>query len=794
MKTQVGKVLLPLLATLPISTWGLKVFTPRGIEDRTDIAATDRPLNVFREKGAVMPNLFDPKKNYQHDTKVFTYMNDTQRFKSFIAWITDAKTGFPARAIPPTAVSASDPSARIRAITARDVGACQSASCCEALGYLFHVLPKESLKSLSQNCIRLLVEKAKAKDPGYMIKTIMARIPEAVQVEQGDLILHELGPNASELADADLRRLITLPSACARLSKKAWTAILRREHLAKVITPECVREGGLQLSRVKENGLHVQSLGSRAFIHFNHRLHPHLVSRLSSDQLQNFAKDVEDGQFPGFGLDFTAITSLASKGLTLRLVLGFLYKNRETNNLRLRQAAWREVPSDIFSNLTPDDLSTLGPAISADRTDASYDPTNSIQYYMSNAQLTDLLKYPTMCAVIAPVVMKKGLPLTRECFLSMAPDTQAAAIYLGVPLPDNALDSITASMVEAWAYEGVTGFEVFTSRNKRPNQAALIASMGSMRQYDHPCRAINSIDVLKKVIPLQLHMSTRCYANMSYVPEPGDFSSLKPRMAYLVSFKELKKKQPKEFWTRMTPEKLLEVMSNEDFCKHVDLETMLSINPKAYAVINAECYSHLRHFAGQLATEAIQNIPVETFSHETSETTNAAVISKLTPDQLAALGSLTGEQKNPATLFTLTMFNAFGTAHLAKLTAQQWKHTPTAVFATFSSTERLHAVNPHRTIFWSVSQVKVIPENVIIHLTLDQIEAIGKALEASQSPVSYLAGLSFPEDIQRALKRRLNEMPAPPELGTLTIVVITVCASVVIAGIAIGIYFIVRRD
>lgn len=794
MKNQVGKLLLPLLAFLPRSAWGIEVFTPRGIEDITTITATDSPLTVFREQGVVVPTLFDSTKNYKHDTKVFTYMTDTQRYKSFIAWIINATTGFPARPSPPTAISSKEPSARIRAITVNDVSACQSTSCCEALGYLFHVLPKESLKGLSQNCIRLLVKNATAKAPGYMIKPIMSRIPEPIQIEHGDLILHTLESNVSELADADLRRLTTLPSACRRLTKKAWTAILRREHLAKVITPECMREGGSQLSKVKETGLYVQALGGRAFIYFNHALHPNLLSRLTAEQLQNFAKDIEDGQFPGAELDFTAITSIASKGLTLRIILGSLYKNRATNNLRLRQAAWRQVPSDIFSNLTPDDLNTLGPAISADRTDPSYDPKNTIQSYMNEAQLKDLFKYPTICAVIEPIVMKKGIPLTRECFLSMAPDTQGAALYLGVPLPDDALDSITASMVEAWTYEDLTGLEVLTDRAKRPNQAALIAKMGSKVQYDHPCRAIGGIDVLKKVISLQLYMSPRCFINMSYIPEPADFLSLKPRMAYLVSFKELKKKQPKEFWTKMTPEKLVEVMSNEDFCKHVDVETMLNINHKAYSAINPECYSHLRGIAGQLAPEAIHNIPPETFAKETSETTNADLISKLTPNQLASLGSVVGDQNNPATLFTLTMFNTFGTAHLAKVTAQQWKHTPAAVFATFSSAERLHAVDSHRMVFWSVGQVKSIPENVVVHLKLDQIETIGKALEASQSPISYLAGLSFSEDIQQALKRRLNEMPAPPELGTLTIVIITVSISVVVAGIAIGIYFVVRRD
>ena len=190
----------------------------------------------------------------------------------------------------------------------------------------------------------------------------------------------------------------------------------------------------------------------------------------------------------------------------------------------------------------------------------------------------------------------------------------------------------------------------------------------------------------------------------------------------------------------------------------------------------------------------MQLFPPAVFVAETAQSTNVAIIAMLTPDQLASLGAEAGADNNPAKLFTAELLNGMGADSLAKMTAVQWQHTPSAAYATISSPERMKAVPASAMTHWCLEGIKNVHEKAIVALTKEQAEKIGSACEDKACPLAHLESVKFEcNEARDVIARRAKE--AQPKQGeeeggmsTTTIILIATGAAVGAAVLGFVVY------
>jgi hypothetical protein len=714
----------------------------------------------------------------------------TDRRKAFSHWITStAPTARPDRYFRDhLAKNAKD---LLQRINSGHVRACQNEACCMFLSDVLYGINKDALGTLSPVCANQLASDIVSPTHPQKIK-MLDLLPDLVLTKYGKHFVGILGNELVGASPATVAKILKGKEACKTVKASVWELLLNNAQIAKLITKECIRADHKEFSLVVSSKPSI--LGGSALESYNYELTAEVTAAISKSQLQNLAKDSEDGQNPGKHLLLNSLGRNA-EGLTLRLLLGHLYGNPKYK-LKMSRVAWEKVPDAIFAELQDDDVGVVANSLTMSAESTLPDPADDFQGLIRKVQLEGLVRHSEICAILRPVTMNKKAAISKECFNSMKPATQAAAIVLGGELPDNVLEDVTRDIASQWVQNDATELSVLTLASRRSNFGAMLARLGANADHDHPCGLISNKDILKNLPVLQDRMSVQCFQRMGFTPTKEDFAVLKPRLSYLMPFIELKKSRPAVFWTTLTPEVMKFMVSGGMFCSHVDVETLLSINRAAYTGIDMECFHQLRYLASQLPADVIRALPAPSLRRETATTIPASFISHLSAVQLGQLGSEAGDVDNVANLFTLQMFNNYTAEHLGQVTAKQWQGTKPDIFETFDRPDRLATVQGDSMIFWTKDQISKIPNEVLLTLTVEQAEKISKAVDSQTSALHHLMKIGgFPSDVGAILSQRYKEAGIESDsISTLSIVLIVGGIVAVLAVIGVGAYFYTRRN
>lgn len=779
-----------------LQEWGLGV---RAAAPATPPSAPT-PLEQFVQRNRIDPTNppFTPTSS-SHDPLYFAMMQtDTQRV-ALSQWVTGGSLGSTGNRF----YSSTYPSHAkqlLAKITRRDVELCHSIDCCRFISDFLAIIPRTSLAALGTNCVLEIVSDALgsvAVRPRGL--KLLEKLPDQVLTDNGDLIAQHLGDALPLVTTPVFQRILKDPTACGNFTVEAWRGIMVRPDLASHIPPACVEASGGKLSvgGSDENRQRARHLPATVFQGYRSTLAGTIVSTLSTDQIRNFASQLEDGQNPGGYVELTRLGADGARGLTLRLLLGFLYEDRGLPDeqglsyltANWKKHVWRAVPDDIFDKLTIEDAYIVAHAL---RYRASLEEGEGLrlskmphQSFLSQPQVEALVRYPVICAYLDPVLAERKVPLTRECFTSMPPLTQAAVLARGGPLADDALAETTSEDVNQWEVGEVMGLAVLGLASRRSNVGALIAHLGSEVGDDHPCGLLGGLSDLEKLPLLQQHMSMNCLQHLKFKIDEEDFDALGSRLLYLQPFFQLKRTKPESFWREMSAGTFTQVISNNLFCAQVDPETLSMIPPAAFASMTADCVSRLATLRS-LPSKSVEAIPPAAFAKARVEQVDGEFLGSLSPAQLARLP--------PEILGVLTeqTFGGLSDQQIAALEAPQWTGIKPSLFATIATVERLRAIPPSAMRAWDRQQTHHIPPRILATLTKAQAEVIGTDVASPDaSPLHSLAAVTMRDSsVQLVVDGRLAELGiARTTMSSLDLVLIGTGALAIFVVIGVGAFF-----
>ncbi|PJF16631.1 hypothetical protein PSACC_03536 [Paramicrosporidium saccamoebae] len=669
----------------------------------------------------------------------------------------------------------------LRGINSNDVAACQHDECCQFLSDAIRGIPQNSLKALSVRCVMRITEDAKSGTAGRDLK-ILNLLPTDVLKTKGYAIIRQLsGEGGIKVVPSTvLGHILSQPAACQALSSGDWATLLTT---SLKIAKECLHAGQKNFTNAYAPGAKTSKLDAAAFELYNRDIHRQLIPTLTSDQVMHYAGKAEEGQFPGHNLDLNALGSNA-KGLTRRLLLGMTHQFPDYR-MEFSRSAWSKVSEDIFKDLPADDAAAIANAIR---------PTtrgDSIQEWLSKTQLEHLVVHHEICSVLLPVTMNRKIAITKECFASMQPKTQAAALVNGGTLPNDLLASATGDQVSAWSYNGTQGLNLLGLIRNRENISKLIALMGANVEYDHPCKLITDLDMLKDLPVLQKFMSVRCRSRMAFELEAEDYVGLDPRMIYLQTFAEMKRVRKPEFWTDMNSSILGILITIDGFCSDIDSTTFSGFKKDTYSAVTRDCLRQLPYL-DDLAADVIQSMPTAVFANDNASTISAAVVSKMSAEQIGMVGNAATSGISIGAHLSETILDKFSAAHYGKIQPVHWKDVPAGSFKAISTSERLAAVPGNSMVHWTRTQVGNVSKDLLAEMTPDQAENISSSASVADSALHVLTpDINFCPETRAIIERRRKEanITVGDEASSTTLIIILVVGVAAALAACAGFYF-----
>lgn len=675
--------------------------------------------------------------------------------------------------------------ARLKKISAASVGDCRSVDCCRLISDFINGIDKKALEALTPLCVAVIAGDIEDDRHPSGVKTL-ERLPASILSKHGSKLLGAATNNPARVDPEVMSKILSTDETCIAINNKQWQAILNTPKLAKTVTAECIGARPTSLEEVYATPVW---LVEDAFILYNGPLASGLPKNMWIDQLKSFAGEFEDGENPGKYLSLNLLGRNA-KGLSLRLILGRLY-SRIDHNLYMKKTAWNYVPADIFSALQAEDAYVIGRGL------VDWDESVSVkmQSHFLRDHVQDLSKHREICASLLPVAARKIMSISKACFEAMRPESQVAFMVAGGEAPDSTLEHVDADQVQKWEHKDAKGLQVLSFFSpRRANKERIVAHLGAALDYNHPCSLVTDLDSLKPVKILQHSMSSKCYQHMKWRPEEDDLKVLHPRLPYLASFAELKRKHPKKFWMEMRPDVMGWMISGGHFCGRVDAETFNALSRPALFAVTAGCFDQLR-IVGKLSKATIQATPPSALVNARAEHVTGDFMAVLTPPQLALIGAENKDEKSSvASLFTVEVMQAYAPGHVAEIQAVHWKLITPKVFEAMTA-ERLQAIPPEKTLLWTVDQVKAMPQAVASTITPSQAEMISLSVtDPEQSAVGALLKLQLSQESRAVVERRAQEAGIKADdMQLSSILFMCLFAVVILAGVGGAVYFFIQR-
>lgn len=661
-----------------------------------------------------------------------------------------------------------------------DVNACRTIQCCKFLSDVLPQISSGALDKISPLCVSIITHDARTGDSGREMSHI-DYLPESVINKYGRIIVQQMNgsptPIMQNIPIELFKKILTTRAACKAIRREQWKGIISSPTHAQVISDECAHAGQQELSKTIDEAAKTSNFDSKVFAHFNRKLDATLLRTASIEQIGNFASNVEEGQFPGKQLNASQLKSNA-KGLTLRLIRGIIFGSTGASLRGMDKMIWAQVSGDIFDQVSVDDAATFADAINDEH----------FQSGLKTTQITALAKHSAICEKLHPVIAGRKVPISKGCFMSMRPSTQAALIGSSSPLEDDLLSNVTAADIKKWDYNNFKGLEVLNNGGKHPNLAAIVANLGSQVNYGHPFSLVDKVETLQKLPVLQMYMTVAQFNELGFTLEAKQYALLKPRLAFLREYADLKENQKPDFWTEMTPEVLAMLISNGDFCGKVEKEILLLIKRDALSTMTLGCLAQIKYL-DETPTDFIEAIPPAVFKTATTKVVTAKVLSMMSAQQIAVVGSEAGEADSVVVHFTPELIDGFDDERLKSVQAVHWGGIVPQAFETFKKPERLALIAGPSMAHWNKDQVEKIPKTSLAKLTPDQATNIGASVDVEKSPLHVLTNdIGFSPEVRTILEKRRSEanIQFAAEGGwstTLVIVGVVVALSAVGAGI-----------
>jgi hypothetical protein len=254
------------------------------------------------------------------------------------------------------------------------------------------------------------------------------------------------------------------------------------------------------------------------------------------------------------------------------------------------------------------------------------------------------------------------------------------------------------------------------------------------------------------------HITYECFKAGEHEFPTDPKEKINERLRYLMPFPQLKKSQPKEFFTKMTPKTMETLMKTGIFCKGIDQETWNTLSSEikpvgdatspvsAKSPVDAKCLAELMSHL-TITKEDISLMSENVLVGLKAEQIPATMIPAFSTKQLLAA------DPSIATLFTADTLKAID---LAAVPDAFWTHVAPEAFKGLVAVKD---VKPENMVHWTVTQIKEAPASAFAGLTKEQAQTVGSEAPGDAFPVKYLSELEgIPDDARQVLKSRLKDL------------------------------------